>query len=770
MAISGNDGSIILTTSIDTSGINKGTRSIKSEVASLDAQYKKLGLSQSDAFKKAGSEIDRTEEKTEKLGKTSKTTAKTMQDGAKSASSAFKKLSAVVAAVVATVVATTVNFGKEASQTAMQTESAVLRLVDIYGNAGKAVANFIDLNAKALGMSKSSASSFSAVYGNLFSVWADQATNAKLTNKYLSMTAVVASKTGRTMEDVQERIRSGLLGNTEAVEDLGIFVNVKTIEMTEAFKRIANGKSWEQLSAYEQSQVRTLAILEQATQKYGNTVANTTSLSQAKFGAAFEDLKATAGAFINRYLAPILQYISVLIEKFDQFLQRVFKVSGSVNESLDKQSELIDDSIKKQDDLTESVEQTAKATKKALAGFDEIQVLTGETADAAVAGGGSPVNLDDYLTGADIVYNVEAEGGEEFLAKMQEISNELMAVFEPLRVLLQGLWPTFGESLEWVWTEILEPFKTWIVEELSPAISDSFTEAIEHFKEAWATIEDPVMEFWENVLKPAIDKIKEWILQVVDNISKIFNKLSEKFKDNEEEINAIVTVIVRILEIIWTVLSNLIDSIMDSAWPVISTTIDVIMGIISFIGNLFLSIYNFFAGVIELFKGNTDKAKEYFVKFLKNVGNMFVGLANAIIGVINNLWSLIFNAFKGIVNAIGGIIETIGGWFGADWDLHWDAEVPLIPEIPKLAQGSVLPGGKPFLAVVNDQPAGQTNVEAPLDTIKQALIEALAQNGGGQDNRPIVIQIDGREIARAVRSGDESLGNQTVYGGFANVY
>jgi hypothetical protein len=80
-------------------------------------------------------------------------------------------------------------------------------------------------------------------------VWADQATNAELTNKYLNMTAVIASKTGRTVEDVQERIRSGLLGNTEAVEDLGVFVNVKTIEMTEAFQRIADGRSWEKLTA-----------------------------------------------------------------------------------------------------------------------------------------------------------------------------------------------------------------------------------------------------------------------------------------------------------------------------------------------------------------------------------------------------------------------------------------------------------------------------------------------------------------------------------------
>lgn len=43
-----------------------------------------------------------------------------------------------------------------------------------------------------------------------------------------------------------------------------------------------------------------------------------------------------------------------------------------------------------------------------------------------------------------------------------------------------------------------------------------------------------------------------------------------------------------------------------------------------------------------------------------------------------------------------------------------------------LAKGAVIPAGKPFLAMLGDQKSG-TNVEAPLDTIKQALAEVLAE-------------------------------------------
>jgi hypothetical protein len=44
--------------------------------------------------------------------------------------------------------------------------------------------------------------------------------------------------------------------------------------------------------------------------------------------------------------------------------------------------------------------------------------------------------------------------------------------------------------------------------------------------------------------------------------------------------------------------------------------------------------------------------------------------------------------------------------------------------IPGLATGAVIPGGKPFLALLGDQPKGKTNIEAPLDTLVEAFKQA----------------------------------------------
>ena len=436
MAISGGDGSIILTTEVNTSGMEKGTASLKSQAAKLAAEYRKAGMSQSEAFKKAWSEIERTRKETDSATKSTENFGKQSQKSGKQAKSAFDGLKATLQSVagylaLAFSVTKIIQFSNEAGQLATQTEASVQRLVDIYGSASDSVGDFIDANARAIGMSKASASSFASVYGNLFSVWADQATNAELTNRYLNMTAVVASKTGRTVEDVQERIRSGLLGNTEAIEDLGVFVNVKTIEMTDAFQRMANGKSWEQLDAYTQQQVRTMAILEQATAKYGNTVADTTATTRAQYQAAYEDFKNTWGIVVNKILMPVMKTLTSIFEVATNVLQTVFRISGKSIDvdttSLDKQQQSISSAVDSQNDLSKAVEKTNKATKKSLADFDEISILSKQTSNVATSGttGSAMGGIDPNATFSITSIGTEAKKANNEVSGLKKTVDDL---------------------------------------------------------------------------------------------------------------------------------------------------------------------------------------------------------------------------------------------------------------------------------------------------------------------------------------------------------
>ena len=405
MAITNSDGSIILSTKVDTSGVKDGFKEAnkfaemsankqRSLAQSLSGVYRKQGMTQSEAQKKAWRELKNGtvaakdyEEALKDVENRAKKFGTQAQKSGKQAKVAFDGLNSTLRSVagylaMAFSVTKLVQFSSESAKLTTQTEASVQRLIDIYGQASDSIGDFIDANARALGMSKAAAASYASVYGNLFSVWADQKTNAELTNHYLNMTAVVASKTGRTVADVQERIRSGLLGNTEAIEDLGIFVNVKTIEITDAFQRIANGRSWEQLTAYEQSQVRTLAILEQSTKKYGTQVADTTQSVRLRFQAAYEDFKNTWGQLVNTILIPVLSTLTKIFSVATAVINTLTGNTGGImgdsspSDTTGQIKDNIAESTENQKEFTGAIEETNKELKKTLAGFDDLQILS----------------------------------------------------------------------------------------------------------------------------------------------------------------------------------------------------------------------------------------------------------------------------------------------------------------------------------------------------------------------------------------------------------
>lgn len=133
-------------------------------------------------------------------------------------------------------------------QSAATQEAAVQQVEKIYGDAADTVKDFAENTALSFNMSTSDAYKYAQIYGNLIqSITDDEEENAKYTQQLLEASSIIASATSRTMEDVMDRIRSGLLGNTEAIEDLGVNVNVAMIESTDSFKKFAGDKSWRRI-------------------------------------------------------------------------------------------------------------------------------------------------------------------------------------------------------------------------------------------------------------------------------------------------------------------------------------------------------------------------------------------------------------------------------------------------------------------------------------------------------------------------------------------
>lgn len=163
-----------------------------------------------------------------------------------------------------------------------------------------------------------------------------------------------------------------------------------------------------------------------------------------------------------------------------------------------------------------------------------------------------------------------------------------------------------------------------------------------------------------------------------------------------------------------------------------------------FIGNAMAAIKKIFTGIVKFLSGaftsDWDKAWE-------GIKDIFDGISTAIKGTWASVINAIIRALNWLVSKANKISFTVPGWVPGLGGKHIGVNIPKINElqIPKLAQGAVIPPNREFMAVLGDQKHG-TNIEAPLDTIKQAVAEVLGQ---GSD-RPItiIVQMDGKEMFR----------------------
>ena len=807
MAIANSDGSIVLSTKVDTSGINKGMSQMQGKAASLTKTFSKLGAAIASAF-------------------------------------AIQKI---------------IQFSNEAGQLATQAEASVQRLVDIYGSASDSVGNFIDANARALGMSKTAAASFSSVYGNLFSVWADQATNAELTNRYLNMTAVVASKTGRTVEDVQERIRSGLLGNTEAIEDLGIFVNVKTIEMTDAFQRMADGNSWEQLDAYTQQQIRSMAILEQATAKYGDEVAETSANIRNEFRASYQDFQNSWGNIVNTVLIPVLQVLTQIFDIATKGLNALSGRSGQILENVEHQEESTDNTAENIEEQTKNQKELNKEMKRTLAGFDDIQILSANTADNTSGGldsglqglggdlGGTALDgsvyveeIDETLTaimgivalslvavGLILLFTGNVGWGIGFIiagaatltvtmASASEFGYDgIIQMLTTIMGIAGGALLALGIILLWIGGVVGTPIAIGMIIAGSALIVSSVAAKAAFSPDdvggwlalitgiaAGALLALGVILCMVGTIPLGVGMIIAGAVSLVSAVALNSDAVVEAIRGPIGIITAIVSGALLVLGIILTcsgilplgiglIAAGAIglatvaainrNAIVEALQGTIGTITAMASGALLVLGIILvctgvgmpLGIGLILAGaaglatvvavnwssVVDWVKNawnavenfwNENIAPVFTAKWWLDLGKTCInGLIEGFEGGINGIISAFESMINWIVDGLNKISFDIPDWLGGG---SFGINLPRANfgrvSIPRLAQGAVIPPNREFLAILGDQKQG-TNIETPLDTMLQAFKQALSEGGYGQ-NQTVVLELDGRELGRTI--------------------
>ena len=371
------------------------------------------------------------------------------------------------------------DVGMYSTQMALEVTAAVNQIKRQMGESSQTFLKWVNDNANAMNMSTGEATKYGAVYSNLFSGFIKDSNKlSAYTAKMLQTSAVVAEGSGRSITDVMERIRSGLLGNTEAIEDLGINVNVAMIQSTEAFKRFANGQSWDQLDYQTQQQIRLMAILEQATAKYGTTLSQSVNGRISLFKSLLKDAALNVGnAFlpIINAVMPILNSFAMVLKnvtgKLAEFIALMFNkkatvtdggvasAASSAGEALQDAAggagdlaDAMDDADDASGGIADNLDDTAKSAKKAvkellgLTGFDEINLLgkKDEPDDDDGAGKGKGGGGGKGKKG-------KGGGGGPFKDILPEVAltdmdNQFKSIFDGLGDKLKGLFDLFGKG------------------------------------------------------------------------------------------------------------------------------------------------------------------------------------------------------------------------------------------------------------------------------------------------------------------------------------
>lgn len=255
--------------------------------------------------------------------------------------------------------------------------------------------------ARSLGLARESAAQMGATYGTLLSSFLsgqEDLTNA--TKQLVQATRVTASATGRSIQDVMERMRSGLLGNTEAIEDLGIFVNVSMIESTKAFRRFAGDKSWEQLDFKMQQQIRLAAILEQTYDRYGDQLQDNVMTKQELLMEQLKDIQLNLSqAFLPIWDAvlPALTELASAVANVTENLARFsYWLRGWDYDERTSGMNDYNDSVVETGDSLDEMGDKAKKARSELAAFDRLNLLGFNTGTGT--GGGSGGSGGDFLS------------------------------------------------------------------------------------------------------------------------------------------------------------------------------------------------------------------------------------------------------------------------------------------------------------------------------------------------------------------------------------
>lgn len=591
MAISGGDGSIILTTQIDQTGLNRGMASMKSGVSALSKSFTKIGAAIGVAFG----------------------------------------------------VGALIKFGKQAVQLASDLQE-VQNVVDVaFGDMAYRMEEFAETSIETFGISKLTAkqtgSSFMAMAkGMQFAD--DVAADMALTLTGLS--ADMASFYNIRQEEARTALSAVYTGETETLKRYGILIT--EVNLQEFARQQGITKSINAMTQQEKVMLRYQYILQATQLAQGDFVrtqdswANQTRILSERwkematiFGEAFMAIGLLVLPVINSIIVGLTK-VAEAARTVAQWIYKAFtgkelKSSTTATQNQAMALSGVGSSAEKaadgMSDLGSSTKKANKEAQKSLAGFDDLQILTSNIADSAESAGsalggiGGIGGIGDIGGGTAFEETGAPEKEKEFsflqqrLDELQKafsgikdidltnLTNSLSLLKEPLKGLAEIGW----DVLLWGIENVIVPLTEFTIEEVLPRFFESLSKALRLFKTILDEGFEIYKQFYNEFLKPIASYAADGFLQLWDTL----NENLEEFVTIVENSTA------------WQDLQTILGLIYDVLEPVVGWIIDFVVWVGTFSINkswtdlkwLFLDIEDALGLIADIINGDFGGAWEH---------------------------------------------------------------------------------------------------------------------------------------------------------------
>ena len=813
MAISGGDGSIILTTRVDTSGVNKGMTSIKSIVG---------------------------------------------------------KVGGVMAAAFS--VRALVNFGKEAINLASDLQE-VQNVVDTaFGSMSYKIEQFSKTAIENFGISELTAKRTASTYMAMakgMGIAEDVASDMAIT--MTGLTADIASFYNMSQERADVILKSVYTGETETLKQLGIVmteVNLQNFAMSQGItKNISKMTQQEKTMLRYQFVLQQTALAQGDFAKTSDSWANQTRIlaerwkeMQSIFGQAFVAL----GTLILPAINAVVSGMTKLANITSVAAQNIYKMFtgktlefGKTENTVSNLGGASADAATGMADLGDAIEKSGKQAKKSLAGFDDLQIIASNVSDSAGSAAGGMGDLGGLAGGI-----TETGEGADYMAEAEKINTALTYIMGIVggALVAVGLLLLFNGNIPWGVGFIVAGATIFGVSAAALGGDNPSQNASNALSNLMGVIGGALVALgimliylgsvaWgvgfiiagaaalgvgiATIIKFGTDDIEQTIMYIqgiaagallaLGIMLLVFNGANplsigliiagaallaitvaqiaagEAEAETARVIHSIVAIASAALLALGIILlftpaswglavglivAGAVGLASEAAlnWDSIVTTLQGKVGAITAIVSAALLVLGIIfivtgvgiplgiglllagaAGLATVVAINwdfiVDKVKEIWDK-VKNFWNTYIApiftakwwtdLGKKALNGLISVFEKGINYIIGKINVFVRGIDSVISAVGSIFGADWSvAQIPEV-KIPRLAQGAVIPPNREFLAVLGDQKHG-TNIEAPLQTIVDAFNIALQGNANyGGGNTEVILEIDGREFGRAV--------------------